>query len=346
MVISAILICLTGILAYFTHKANSTLDNDARIINSAGIVRGSIQRLVKLELNHCDKVCEGINNTVDKSIEDILSLMSFASSGEAQTAFTERFQKLNQTWLQLKDLLDEYKENPTDANKQRVLQLSEYCWEIADSAVLLAQLSTESKMGLLKYFYPIALLIVIFNILTIVVAYLNVGKELEYLATFDNLTNVYNRYSFRKILYKELLRAERYSHGVALIYFDIDHFKAVNDEHGHQTGDTILKEIGKLATSTIRQTDSIARIGGEEFAIIAPEIDQDDAARMAEKIRSKIEEHSFSVIKQLTVSIGIAHFRNGITTDELIEEADKALYKAKEKGRNKVVNFPNINISK
>lgn len=342
MLISAVLIFLTAVLMYLTYNTNQVLENDAYVINTAGIVRGSIQRLTKLELEGCDQVCGEIAKTIDQHIQDIIESGSNDTSNYSRNVFIERMVKLKGIWRDLQFLLQEYRSNPSPALRNDILRLSEYSWEVADSAVLLAQVATEAKMKNLKLFYPVAILIVIINALTIVLAYADVRKKLEYRATVDSLTDVYNRYAFRKFLQDELLRAERFGHHFALIYFDVDHFKAINDTFGHQAGDNVLRELALLVKSSVRKLDTIARVGGEEFAIIAPETSREDAIVLAEKLRTKIESHQFSTVQDITVSLGVTTFRKGCSVEEMIDQADKALYRAKEKGRNNVVYYPHL----
>jgi len=176
-------------------------------------------------------------------------------------------------------------------------------------------------------------------------------EERERAATHDKLTGVYNRRKFDDEFNKELTRALRYKHTVSLLMIDIDHFKEINDTHGHIGGDNILKELAPLMRGFIRKgIDTAARYGGEEFAIILPETDVKNAASKAEDIRKMVAGYNFSPFKgerQLGVSIGVAELRdvdraqiNEIGIDKaFIDCADKALYEAKNSGRNKVCVF-------
>jgi len=166
-------------------------------------------------------------------------------------------------------------------------------------------------------------------------------KELEdnlrRLATIDQLTGIYNRYSFEKFLEEEIYKAERYGNLFALIMFDVDNFKQINDRFGHQIGDKVLRELVKVVKSTIRKSDIFARWGGEEFMILAPIKKKEDAYRIAEKIRKKIENHHFGEVGKLTISLGISFYKKGDTIKSLVRRVDAALYKAKKSGKNKTV---------
>jgi len=158
----------------------------------------------------------------------------------------------------------------------------------------------------------------------------------------DHLTGVSNRRHFMPILKQEILRGNRYKHPVCLLMLDIDYFKSVNDAHGHLTGDLVIREVADICCQSARQIDVVARIGGEEFAILLIEAELSGALVVAERIRHTVEKNIVKSLAgvdlSLTVSIGVAQQPIGIESEEkLIELADKALYQAKESGRNRVV---------
>jgi len=164
----------------------------------------------------------------------------------------------------------------------------------------------------------------------------------------DHLIGIYNRrYLDRKIV-EELPRVNRYGMPLSMLLLDIDHFKAVNDHYGHQVGDQTLQGLGKLLFKKVRDTDIIARYGGEEIAILALHTSVSDAGDLAERLRRAVEtsimvpadeDEKRSAIT-ITVSIGVTGFDQQVTDHHvLIERADKALYKAKEEGRNRVIVF-------
>ncbi|MFH0803147.1 MAG: GGDEF domain-containing protein [bacterium] len=158
----------------------------------------------------------------------------------------------------------------------------------------------------------------------------------------DSLTGLYNRRYFFQRLLEEIKRAERYHHPMSLIMADIDHFKKINDSHGHPCGDTILREFSELFKNSGRAVDVAARYGGEEFALILPETSSDDAKALAERLCLRIAEHPFpgpggEFELMLTASLGLASYpTEAATPEELIEKADSALYRAKQQGRNRV----------
>jgi diguanylate cyclase (GGDEF)-like protein len=135
----------------------------------------------------------------------------------------------------------------------------------------------------------------------------------------------------------EIERIKRSRDELSLIIFDIDHFKMVNDTHGHDVGDKVLKEVVAVVSGAIRQSDTLYRIGGEEFVILTPYTNRQQAAVLAEKVRAGIENHRFEIIGKVTVSMGCAQLdKKGDDGTRMLKRADQAMYHAKESGRNRV----------
>lgn len=165
------------------------------------------------------------------------------------------------------------------------------------------------------------------------------NKQLEYASTTDYLTKIYNRMGFMQFTEHAFKAAVRYEKPFSLIMFDLDYFKNVNDEYGHQEGDDALRELAEFVNKRIRSSDIFGRFGGEEFIIASVEQNLSGAFKLAEEIRKSVSEHRFSSGLQFTISLGVAEKSNQKTLSDLIQNADIALYKAKELGRNKVVTF-------
>lgn len=161
--------------------------------------------------------------------------------------------------------------------------------------------------------------------------------ELEQQAITDSLTGLYNRTKLETLLQDELYRSQRYNHSFGIVLMDFDFFKKINDTYGHQTGDEALKEIAALITQHLRSTDKAVRWGGEEFMIIYLSTTRDDVLKLAEELRKKVEQHVFKTVGPQTASLGVTVYRDGDTINSIIQRADKALYKAKEHGRNATV---------
>ncbi len=168
----------------------------------------------------------------------------------------------------------------------------------------------------------------------------NEKARLEKLAITDYLTGVYNIRYFYHRLEEEFSRAERYGYPISCIMLDIDHFKKINDTYGHRVGDKVLREFAQLIRRHTRKSDVFARYGGEEFILLLPQTPLDGAEKEAQRLRSYIKKHPFKGInKKITSSMGIAcwpiHEIN--TSDDLITLADHALFRAKTKGRDRIV---------
>ena len=167
-------------------------------------------------------------------------------------------------------------------------------------------------------------------------------QKLENLASRDELTQLYNRRFFYESANKMIEYAKRHNHPLSIIMLDIDHFKLVNDTFGHANGDLVLKSLSQTMEATQRKSDTIVRLGGEEFAILLPDTNEEQAIQIAEKLRHKIEQTPVNLTTDneinYTISLGVSQI-NTLTDkniDDSLQRADEALYRAKEKGRNNV----------
>jgi len=169
----------------------------------------------------------------------------------------------------------------------------------------------------------------------------NLFNQAEELAVTDDLTSLYNARFLNQVLESEITRAHRYNTQVSFIFMDLDYFKLVNDNYGHMVGREALKEVAQLMKDNFRETDLIARYGGDEFVLVLPETGTQDTFKLAEGLRKKLEKHVFLEKSgnsiHLTASFGIATFPiHAKNKDELIMMADKAMYQAKGECRNMV----------
>lgn len=159
-------------------------------------------------------------------------------------------------------------------------------------------------------------------------------------AKIDPLTGAHNRASMNETLEREVELAHRHKSALSMVIFDLDHFKQINDNYGHVTGDDVLRECVKCCNQALRSTDMLFRFGGEEFVVILPGVNTNGAALAAERLRGVIEKHVFQSGQStvpVTISVGTASLTMQETAKTLIERSDKALYSAKNDGRNRVV---------
>ncbi len=161
-------------------------------------------------------------------------------------------------------------------------------------------------------------------------------QSLQKQADRDALTGLYNRQKFNALCAAEIARGKRYGTPLALIMFDIDRFKEVNDTYGHLAGDTVLVETSRVVADRMRDSDALARWGGEEFMILAAHADLAHALLLAEQVRAVIDDTAFTTVGRLTCSFGVTELEEQDTVDKLIYRADAALYRAKHRGRNRV----------
>ena len=168
----------------------------------------------------------------------------------------------------------------------------------------------------------------------------NYHEEIYKMSILDGLTGVHNKRYFLEFMERELARARRHASSLSLMMFDIDHFKKVNDSAGHQAGDAVLRGVARVLAAEARATDLAARYGGEEMALVLPETDAGGASAIAERLRAAVEGTAHATehgTLRVTVSVGVATWPGGgQTPDELLTTADRALYRAKQTGRNRV----------
>ncbi len=226
--------------------------------------------------------------------------------------------------------------------------------DITSTMVKMLPLETKGKIiGILSIGNEIArdissddldLLKRILNQVSLIFENIRLYEKVKKLSVVDGLTNLYNHRYFYENLKKEYLRAERYNTPLSVSMLDIDFFKNCNDKYGHQFGDEVLKEIARILLKTVRETDIVSRYGGEEFSIILPETEKENAKFVSERIRKSIEAHKFMAESNevnITISVGVSGLLEDAVKDykDLVTNADKALYYAKQTGKNKVCGF-------
>lgn len=162
----------------------------------------------------------------------------------------------------------------------------------------------------------------------------NKNKEYEVLASTDPLTGLYNRYKFEQLFLSSMQLIQQRKAKASLILLDIDHFKNINDTYGHNAGDSVLQQLSALLLENVRDVDIVCRWGGEEFLILLPTVDKQKAFHIAQKLRIKIQNHSFEKVDNITASFGVAEIEYDNSLKDAVSIVDAALYKAKNDGRN------------
>lgn len=155
-------------------------------------------------------------------------------------------------------------------------------------------------------------------------------------ATVDGLTGLWNRSRIDQLFAEEIARAQRYGTPFSVILLDIDHFKHVNDDHGHAVGDSVLRQFATLLRDNVRSVDKVGRLGGEEFLVILPEIDAQQAQTAALTLQARIRQFDFDTVLRKTASFGITHYLGDENPQSMLDRADRALYRAKANGRDRI----------
>jgi diguanylate cyclase (GGDEF)-like protein len=165
-------------------------------------------------------------------------------------------------------------------------------------------------------------------------------EEIYRMAIYDGLTQIHNRRYFEEFTEREMARAHRHGRALSLLLFDVDHFKSINDGHGHLTGDYVLRELASVVKKRIRREELFARYAGDEFVVVLPESRSEEAVKFAEHLCARVCEAVFEFERtplRVTVSIGVAQIEDDtVAVTQLLGLADAALYRAKQKGRNRV----------
>ncbi len=196
-----------------------------------------------------------------------------------------------------------------------------------------------------RYFKPHAKKISVENETLYLIIFNDITKHYEKIqqlkeeAARDTLTKLFNRGKFNDVLAQSIVLSQTTLSPLSIIFLDIDHFKTVNDTLGHNVGDEVLVEIAKIISSTVREGDFVARWGGEEFIITLQSTNKAQATTLAEKIRKKVEGHTFKSAGKQAISLGVTEYIHNESRESLTDRVDKALYDAKQSGRNRVVTY-------
>lgn len=331
--IVAVFIVLLIIQVFLYGNFFEALKADMEIIHDLSRVRGLIQRYAKLEISGDTAGAQELKAQVDVLMSDDLNISQEKRIKSLSQLIDLKL--LHHEWAALKSLTKDYQAAPNPDHLSAVISKSEECWQIADANVLQQQYTVNKTAAYYTYFtFTFG-----FNLLVIVLALFlykrYILNKLAASAIHDALTGVFNKGYFDEYLDYEIARAVRKNRTFCLVMLDIDHFKHVNDNYGHNRGDYALKALAETVGSCKRNTDVLARVGGEEFIVLLPDTAIADAIKLAERIRKTVEDFSFEEIGRMTISLGVTEFKQTDQKEHLLKRVDSALYRAKENGRNR-----------
>ncbi|MGE4553071.1 MAG: diguanylate cyclase, partial [Desulfovibrionaceae bacterium] len=266
-----LLLCLQLLVAgsnlAFVMYHSRLLGDDARIINLSGVVRGSIQRAVKLRL--LGESPAQVAAQVDALLADFRSQRPGYALPGAGRAYYDRLDHLERSWTELKGEVTA--SGPiTPEGRKRLFRQSEAVWGASNEVVVRAQDISRTKLQRMGLGYLFAVVQLLLMLALIWLVYSLVRGRLEPQASIDALTGLANRRIFEEMLPRAAAVARRYGTPLALIAFDLDHFKRVNDTYGHAAGDEVLRRMARVVSGSIRGSDLLCRVGGEEFSILCP----------------------------------------------------------------------------
>lgn len=337
---SIILISLSVFLAglvilniLFIYLEIRKLENDASIIGEAGIIRGSIQRITKKELagHNADDEIRQVRQIFKIFLNDDPGFRLRGISREILVTMDDMYA----TWDGFIEIIRELRISPSEINKLRLYNESEVLWDKSNRTVFLVQNYSEQKLRFFRLVFVVLGINLAALILIIWMVRHHVAGKLEHYAHYDLLTGAFNKNTFNEMLDREVERNRRTGNPLSIITIDFDHFKQVNDTHGHRTGDKVLHGLSRIIRKQIRRYDLFCRTGGEEFAVLLVNAGMDQAVQTAERIRTSIEGAGVSGIC-LTASLGAAEYDTRESPEEFFARADRALYRAKQEGRNRL----------
>lgn len=314
------------IVLYFsrTHLISNT--NDIKLYTSNN---ASIQRIVKNSLSNRN------NNVNINELNKQINIMDRQNHFDEENRLV--IEKYNAQWEHLKLIIEDYTSHPSEENKLKLLNQSEITWYEGENLINLVE--NEINTDLRLFWWMLLLLFISFFALIMVLIYIKntVQGSLMSLALRDPLTGCFNRNYFNEVFNEQTKLYNRYHHVFSIAILDLDNFKRVNDEFGHDIGDVVLKQFVKIIRSQIRSSDILVRYGGEEFLILFPNTDLKNAKTICDKLILAIDNNEDFPCGHITTSIGLGavQYENNQSKD-VMKEADIALYHAKASGKNQV----------
>ncbi|WP_198304446.1 GGDEF domain-containing protein [Arcobacter vandammei] len=315
-----------------------SIEDDATLLNRSGMIRGGVQRIVKLELDNQDTAKD--REIIDNIFNEFLVEDKYKLVGSSMFSFIIKLELLKIEWDNLKNIIDKYEVTKSEENKKSLIKQSEVFWKYSeDTLFILSEISTKKTYILNTTFF---IFIVDFFLLIFVIFLINakIRRKLEILSRIDPLTKTFNRNVFNETMDYEIELNKRYENNLGFILLDIDLFKIINDTFGHDKGDFVLKNLASLLKNSIRKNDKLFRVGGEEFVIVAKNIkNMNELENFANKLRVEVENFDFGLKQKVTISLGATTLVPNDEKENVFKRADEALYKSKENGRNRVTIF-------
>lgn len=319
---------------WFLYYQLERVEDDAQVINQAGLVRGLTQRIAKLEAGGV--AATALIKKTESVLKELEGHTDDFSVIESDKRFAEGLREIRTAWEKQRKLIAAYRKSKKRNNRVQLVQHSETLWKLTNNFVFLSQEIAEAKHGAFRLvFFILSIDVLVICFIVWMIRSIVRGK-LEVAAAFDKLTGVYNRGVHDQMLGKAVEAAHRYEKDLSYLMMDIDHFKRLNDRHGHDVGDLALKTLAAAALKEIRSSDALCRVGGEEFAVLMPETEQEQALQVAERIRAAAEKCMRGKLPPITVSVGVATLKEKETTQRLYKRADALMYHAKDAGRNRI----------
>lgn len=327
IIILLLLLSTLPVGIYLSLSALEKIQNDANAVNNIGYIRGSTQRLAhNIGADEYQKITEEIELKFKVIDENFVAInKEYLSISD----FILHYSQLKTHWDVLKT---NYSNHASDKEAHGTIRAS---WESANQAAKAATEISKIKHGeIVHTVYAVGSLIFMLICFAIFIIHTEVRNELEINVIQDPLTKLYNRSYLFQELKSRIKSYARNKIPFCIIFFDIDHFKEINDTFGHRIGDKVLKTFATLVNETLRDEDKAFRYGGEEFVILAKFTNAEDAYRLAERLRLTVSKHDFKLDCPVTISLGISEYKEDDTMDSVITRADEAMYKAKTLGRN------------
>jgi len=297
-------------------------------INILGQIRGGIQRYTKLKIYHYKYKL--VEKKIDKNFKTIDLYLQKKYIEIPQKYLIEFYNLLN-------NIKRIWKEIKKTSNKNKLIILSEEAWKQSNKLTTLMTKITTLKLTKLRFIVKIFtfVTILIIALLSIFIFYY-VKIGLEKATITDPLTKLYNRLFFDHQYKHHINKFERKNSPFSLLLFDIDDFKKINDTYGHPVGDEVLQKIAKTIKQTIRNTDFAFRVGGEEFLILFPDTNQQEALKIAKRLQKAIKNIKING-KSITISGGVGEYDKKYSSNHFLTKIDQALYQAKKSGKDKII---------